>query len=292
MRKIRYLLISSLLLMVFKTTAQVSFIGFDPPMCSFPVTDVYTYTNYAIGSHGYGYLLYRNGILILTKQETLYGGWTCLAVKFINDSTGFLVDYHLTSHVYKTTDYGTSWQLLTNGAHYYGLYVINANFIYVVFHDNSHIFLTRASDIQGPSYIIDDIVLDVDLFRTDSTLYNSICGNDSLHIKFKLNSDTVNYHINCTTHLTEINSEKTLGEINIYPNPATVKCTFTIPEEFKNKTKFTLQIFDLNGKLMQQTPVQIHQEQVKVNIQAEAKGMYNVVLSNGKRLYRGKIIFE
>jgi len=78
----------------------------------------------------------------------------------------------------------------------------------------------------------------------------------------------------------------------IYANPNTGKCTITIPSEFKTETKLTLQIFDNTGHLLQQTPVEMLQDKVSVNITAEAKGVYTAVLSNGKKSYTGKIIFE
>jgi len=82
------------------------------------------------------------------------------------------------------------------------------------------------------------------------------------------------------------------NQLVIYANPNAGKCTITIPDEFKTETKLTLQIFDNKGILLQQTPVEMMQDKISVNITAEAKGIYTAVLSNGVKSYTGKIIFE
>ena len=48
----------------------------------------------------------------------------------------------------------------------------------------------------------------------------------------------------------------------------------------------------MSGKIIQQQQVKIEQEKVKVNLEAEAKGVYNVTLGNKTKLYSGKIVFE
>ena len=82
------------------------------------------------------------------------------------------------------------------------------------------------------------------------------------------------------------------NQLIIYANPNAGKCTITIPTEFNAETKLTLQIFDNKGNLLQQTPVEINQDKISVNITAEAKGIYNAVLTNGIKSYTGKIVFE
>jgi type IX secretion system substrate protein/beta-propeller repeat-containing protein len=82
------------------------------------------------------------------------------------------------------------------------------------------------------------------------------------------------------------------NQLLIYANPTKGTCNVTIPDEFKHDKNLTLQIFDNTGRLLQQTKVEMQQEKVKVNLEEEAKGVYNVTLSNGKKSYNGKIVFE
>ena len=78
----------------------------------------------------------------------------------------------------------------------------------------------------------------------------------------------------------------------IYANPNTGKCNITIPDEFKNDKNLRLQIFDNKGRLIQQSAVEIAEDKIKLNIEAQAKGMYTAILSNGKKSYSGKIVFK
>jgi hypothetical protein len=80
-------------------------------------------------------------------------------------------------------------------------------------------------------------------------------------------------------------------QLLIYANPTTGKCNIKIPEDFRHEKNLVLQIFDNNGKMIQNIPVIMDQEKISLNISAEAKGMYNAILSNGKKSYSGKIVF-
>lgn len=78
----------------------------------------------------------------------------------------------------------------------------------------------------------------------------------------------------------------------IYANPNTGKCNITVPDDFLNEPSLTLSIFDNSGKLIQQKTLEMSEGKIKLNIENEAKGIYNAVLSNGVKSYTGKIIFE
>jgi len=103
-----------------------------------------------------------------------------------------------------------------------------------------------------------------------------------------------NIFIAKSTAITGIEEEGRLAnnQLVIYANPTAGICNASIPDEFKNEKNLTLQIFDNTGKLLQQMPVQMNDEKVSLNLEEEAKGIYNVVLSNGKKSYQGKIVFE
>jgi type IX secretion system substrate protein len=82
------------------------------------------------------------------------------------------------------------------------------------------------------------------------------------------------------------------NQLLIYANPNKGTCNVTIPDEFQHEKNLTLQIFDNTGKLLQLIPVQMSEDKVKINLEQEATGVYNVTLSNGKKSYNGKIVFE
>jgi len=59
-----------------------------------------------------------------------------------------------------------------------------------------------------------------------------------------------------------------------------------------NEKYLTLSIFNNAGKLIQQKTLEMNDGNIKLNLEQEAKGVYNVVLSNKKKSYNGKIVFE
>ena len=82
------------------------------------------------------------------------------------------------------------------------------------------------------------------------------------------------------------------NQLIIYANPNAGKCNIIVPDDFLHEKNLTLSIYGNTGKLIQQKTLQMNNGKIKLNLEAEAKGVYNVTLSNGKKSYNGKIIFE
>ena len=82
------------------------------------------------------------------------------------------------------------------------------------------------------------------------------------------------------------------GELRVYPNPATGSCNIGMPDEFLYESVLTLSVYDASGKLVRQTTLDNNGETPQLQMGLEAKGMYMVVLSNGKKEYRGKVVFQ
>ncbi len=82
------------------------------------------------------------------------------------------------------------------------------------------------------------------------------------------------------------------NQLIIYANPNNGRCNVKIPDDLIHESNLALQIFDNNGRLIQQKTLQIQEGKIKINLEEEAKGVYGVMLSNGRVSYSGKIIFE
>ena len=82
------------------------------------------------------------------------------------------------------------------------------------------------------------------------------------------------------------------NQLIIYANPTTGKSNITVPDDFVNEKFLTLSIYDNIGKLIQQKTLEMNDGKIELNLESEAKGIYNVTLSNKKKSYNGKIIFE
>lgn len=78
----------------------------------------------------------------------------------------------------------------------------------------------------------------------------------------------------------------------IYPNPTTGTCNITIPEEFLYESSLTLSVYNDIGVLVQQIQINNKNEYLDLKLDQKAKGVYMVKLSNGKKIYTGKIVFE
>jgi hypothetical protein len=82
------------------------------------------------------------------------------------------------------------------------------------------------------------------------------------------------------------------NQLLIYANPNAGKCNITVPDEFLHEKNLVLNIFDNTGKLIQQKTLEMNEGKIKLNLEAEAKGIYHVTLSNKNKSYSGKIVFE
>ncbi len=112
-----------------------------------------------------------------------------------------------------------------------------------------------------------------------STTYGCFGGNDIAIAKLAAITGT---HEGKAAH----------NQLLIYANPNQGKCNITVPDEFKNDKNLTLSIYANDGKLIQQKTLSMAGDKIKLNLEAEAKGLYNVSLSNGLKSYSGKIVFE
>ncbi len=82
------------------------------------------------------------------------------------------------------------------------------------------------------------------------------------------------------------------NQLLIHANPNTGKCNIRVPDEMMHEKNLVLSIYNSQGKVIQQIPVNTNEEKIKINLEAEATGIYNAVLNNGNKSYSGKIVFE
>jgi hypothetical protein len=81
------------------------------------------------------------------------------------------------------------------------------------------------------------------------------------------------------------------SQLEIFANPTTGKCNITLPDELKYDDHLVLYIYDSRGRLIQQTQITCTSETYRLDIQAQAAGIYQAVLTNGSKSYSGKIVF-
>jgi hypothetical protein len=125
-----------------------------------------------------------------------------------------------------------------------------------------------------------------------------VCGNFSNTVNIGNNNFTV-YGGSSDIYLAKFNAS--LGNntrtapnntLIIYANPTKGTCNITVPADLKSSPNLTLMIYNAQGSLIQKQQIQQLQDKIKLNLEAEAKGVYNVSLGDGYRMYYGKIVFE
>ena len=82
------------------------------------------------------------------------------------------------------------------------------------------------------------------------------------------------------------------GGLHIYANPNNGLCTIELPDDLTINPKLKLSVFDSKGRMVQQVPLTNSSQGLRLDISAEAKGVYRVELSDGEQRYSGSIVFE
>ena len=98
-------------------------------------------------------------------------------------------------------------------------------------------------------------------------------------------------HTPITVGVTELKSNHS-NDLFIYANPTTDICHFSIPEELQNEENLTLLVYDNSGKLILQKEIGLQEGKISMNLEEQAKGIYQAVLTNGKKKYTGKVVVE
>ncbi|MBP6335753.1 MAG: T9SS type A sorting domain-containing protein [Bacteroidia bacterium] len=161
----------------------------------------------------------------------------------------------------------------------------------------TYYFINYDSSGTVTFYNVDDEIGIYDC-EIDSSGYITACGVFKNTADFNGTTLTSNGMVDAfiarSSPLTAIeeNARHQNNQLVIYANPNQGRCKLEIPDEFVHERSLLLQIFDNNGRMIQQTQVIMNEDKVRVNLEAEAKGIYNVTLSNKKKSYQGKIVFE
>ncbi|MCO6482141.1 MAG: T9SS type A sorting domain-containing protein, partial [Flavobacteriales bacterium] len=69
-------------------------------------------------------------------------------------------------------------------------------------------------------------------------------------------------------------------------------CTIELPEDLLYETDLVLRIMDLQGRLVQQSVLRMHEGTIQLDIRAQARGTYVAEVLSAKARYTGRIVFE
>ncbi|MFZ1687188.1 MAG: T9SS type A sorting domain-containing protein [Flavobacteriales bacterium] len=81
-------------------------------------------------------------------------------------------------------------------------------------------------------------------------------------------------------------------ELHIYANPNNGLCIIDLPQSLQASDGLVLSVYDNTGQLVQRAPLEFTEQGLKLDVRAQAKGVYHVELSDGAQRYSGSIVFE
>ncbi len=261
---------------------------------------------------GFGRLSYDNlGNVYCTG--TFAGPYATFGTDTIYSSdstTGYIAKFDNMGNKLWVSTIGCSQNIICNGVntdgngntYFTGSFSGNASFgnfnatsstgndIYIVRYDSAGSCLGVLTVKEGVGY---DVISDSNSeFYITGEFNNTVNFGSTILSSHGNSSDALVAKHDAIISDTNSNARKANNQLLIYANPNTGKCNITVPDEFLKEENLTLQIFDNNGKLIQQQNVVMEEEKIKINLEAEAKGVYNVTLGNKKKSYGGKIVFE
>ncbi|MCU0319418.1 MAG: T9SS type A sorting domain-containing protein [Flavobacteriales bacterium] len=80
--------------------------------------------------------------------------------------------------------------------------------------------------------------------------------------------------------------------LHIYANPTNGICTIDLPTSLSPSDDLFLSVYDNTGQLVQRAPLQYTDGGIRLDVRAQAKGIYHVELGDGRQRYTGTIVFE
>lgn len=82
------------------------------------------------------------------------------------------------------------------------------------------------------------------------------------------------------------------NQLIIITNPNQGACTIMLPDEIQDSEKLQLKIFNSKGQVILDQQYNTHTNEIQIDIQSEASGIYPVTITDSKKVYHGKIIFQ
>lgn len=241
-------------------SAQLHFLGFDQLQCNILENSPYTLVQTIGGKRAApGFQILKNGIIVYIANDFAHDvPYWCHELKFINDSTGWMVETIFnTSYVKKTTDSGKTWKEIGvgigegYGRGYYGFYVVNLYTTFLITYLDYGFVISKASDFGSSRKRFLADTLDSPVVINDTMYGNPYCIEDTLSFKFLVNTDTLKVKINLRQLDLPVVSgtpKVIANKIDIFPNPA----SDYIKIHFEKSTGFPCDVYiqDMLGKVV------------------------------------------
>lgn len=282
--------IISFLLILGYFQGQSQSLGFEQSECSIISNSFYYIDNYQVGTHGSGYRLYHNGIVIAEESSSL-GGYTGEELRFIDDTTGFFIvldALYSNFEIYKIIDEAVILIGTVPGI-YYDFYIVSRHTLYFASNISppNTLFISRLSDILPQKYIVYFGSLVSDTTVVDTIVGVPFCPNlNEINYRYKITNDTLIYTILFSVDTLLNSGKEKTSDITIYPNPAK---EFIRIKTTQNENQCSIHILDNLG-MLRKSIVMNHSGEIEILIGDLNKGIYFIVLDNTKTTKVYKLI--
>jgi hypothetical protein len=282
----------NILMLINATTIHAQSLGFIESECGINTNPTYYFENFSYGSHGFGYRLYHNGILIKQEGENP-GGCVGEDLRFINDTTGFFIVNYIGGDitVYKTV--GDTLTIVGHGwGEYLSFFIVNAWTAYLVSAPSSLPFficyVSKCSDIQPNKLLINDDSLTSNITVNDSIMGIPLCNYlTQVNYRLKNGNDTLIYTIFLYSSDSVFSIKETsLSELKLAPNPSS---------EYIHLTTFNQEYLD---RVYIYNSLGIKEKSIKANAKTDLmiyigdlkNGIYFIEVNLGKTNRKIKLI--
>ena len=206
-------------------------------------------------------------------------------IQFFNDSAGVLVAD--SGYVYKTLDYGNTWNLLLHDTSNCLLKFVNPQTVYYTKNfSNSHCTFNYSSDAGttwSSQQLPPSIGFQAYLFKTGSAFLLTLGSGSNFNKSYIYKNNIVTTSIKNIFH--------SVDKLQITPNPFSENSTLSIPLPLQGKNVI-LSVYNAMGKLVQQVYLKKAGEKFMLELGYVARGLYTIILSDGESNYNGKFILE
>jgi hypothetical protein len=259
--------------------------------CSNTPNHNYSYANYTLGPHSWGYSIFRNFGDEVFYKESNYSYIRVTDIHFINDSTGFISE--IEGGVFKSETFGTSWNFFSfqgdwnwTDDSYNAMYFLSKETGYFACYD-SFDTLSLYKLTQGNAKEL--LRISYDSVSQNHTLTDSIniadyyCGDlNHLLFTYYIQDDSIKIDLQFFIISSTGFEDAYVPEIEVFPNPSS---DLMIIKGASPSSEYS--IYNIDGTLLKTT---LLNSSNTLSISDLASGMYLLEIKTDRLIMRKKIV--
>jgi len=266
-------------------------LGFAETECGIVPNTNYYYENYQVMSHGAGYKLYHNGVIIKTEEGGI-GGYTVEQLKFIDDTTGFFIvnNAYAKYYVYKICGESVI-PVGEDSSMFCTSFIVNSFNIYVCsfpMQNYDFVRINGYSIFHSSKLLVYDSILLSDIIVTDTIKGLPLCPDlAEINFMYKHVNDTIVYTVQFIVVDSAVSvNENKISKTRIFPDPVNEFVNLDnagLPEDIQ------LNIYNNAGLLKKSIKLKTGAGR-KIFVGDLEKGLYLLEILNGKKRQSEKFI--